>query len=723
MADEITGDIEIFKKNVKNSHEYFKHNYAYFNHARFSLYNSTLDNTDLAVLSETQKPQIEFNIGEAYVSRLLGEFAKHEPSIETSQRPGRKVMPELIDVIDGHMRYIFQEACRTGVLKQTYEECLSGGYSAIKVVPDYASPMSFDYNIFLMNVFDPTLCGWDPLSRTKHMGDGSYCFELTPKKLEDAQEEFGVDIKNVTFTREMGGFSWYYQSGSEKIVMIADYYYKKKKREKVVLLADKQIMLAKEYKKFLERWNAEGRIEAAPAIVNEKMENITRIYQCIISGNEIIEEHETPYTGLPIVFMDGNSKNINDTVTGGNKLYVRGYLHNIRGTQKLKNFAGQCLANELENMIQHKIMAPKEGVPENYLEAYQNFQKANCLIYNAYFNGNPEQPLPPPREIVRTPIPPEITNTFTLTDQMAQTILGNFDADLARLSQQEISGIAIQEAVTLSNASAMPYLINYMQSMTQCATLALGLIPKYFITPRTIPIQTKEGQRYYVDVNEEGQVKLDYNPEELQISVEAGVNFTIQKTRALQQLIFLMKASPLFQEFMNQEGLPVLLDNIDMRGIEHLKQVSEEYMEKVKAAREAQQGQQQAAQQQAMAQQQQVVQAMQMEMEKLKLEKEELSQKIEEFTANLHFKIAEMQAKQNQFDKEIQIEEAKIVNDRMKMQVDADIAHRNAIVQEDKAGAEIYAKNAELAMSVADRHLKHKEMLKDEGGNKIEEKE
>ena len=89
---------------------------------------------------------------------------------------------------------------------------------------------------------------------------------------------------------------------------------------------------------------------------------------------------------------------------------------------------------------------------------------------------------------------------------------------------------------------------------------------------------------------------VNYDENSLQVKVEAGVNFAIQKARALQQIVSLMQASPLFAQFMNTEGLPILLDNIEIRGIDQLKQMSEGWMQQMKMM---QQQQQQMAMQQA----------------------------------------------------------------------------------------------------------------------------
>ena len=49
--------------------------------------------------------QLEFNILEAYVSRLLGEFSKQEPSIEVSAENPENADPQTIEVVEQHMRH------------------------------------------------------------------------------------------------------------------------------------------------------------------------------------------------------------------------------------------------------------------------------------------------------------------------------------------------------------------------------------------------------------------------------------------------------------------------------------------------------------------------------------------------------------------------------------------------------------------------------------------
>jgi hypothetical protein len=87
----------------------------------------------------------------------------------------------------------------------------------------------------------------------------------------------------------------------------------------------------------------------------------------------------------------------------------------------------------------------------------------------------------------------------------------------------------------------------------------------------------------------------------------------MQKEIALQTIVSLSQGSPVFAQFFNEYGLPVLLDNIDIRGIDDLKEKSQEFQQKV-------QQQQQVAQKQQMQQMQMQAQQQAMQMQQAKKE-------------------------------------------------------------------------------------------------------
>ena len=150
-----------------------------------------------------------------------------------------------------------------------------------------------------------------------------------------------------------------------------------------------------------------------------------------------------------------------------------------------------------------------------------------------------------------------------------------------------------------SNAAAMPYTVGFMKGLNRVCQMILDLIPKYYVTPRSLPIVHPDGKRSYQTINIQGNPFMDYDPLSLEVKVEAGVNFAVQKQISLETIIQLMQTSESFAAFINTKGLGILLDNIEIRGIEGLRQAAAQFMEETaqKQAQMEQMAQQQAAQQ------------------------------------------------------------------------------------------------------------------------------
>jgi hypothetical protein len=592
-------DLTRIKRNVESAYLYFKPNYDLYNNMRKHVFDTSLDSETIALLKTLKKPQLEFNVQEAFISRLRGEFSKQEPSIEV-MADDKVVDVEMINIVQGHFKHILDSANKAGFEYNTYTDTLSGGFSVGKVWTEYKDEMSFDQVIKVGRVWDPVLTGFDPLAVTPHKGDGNFCFELFPRtKVDFIREHPEIDISKLQFTKAIEGFNWSYRNEKEDILLICDYYEKKKTSVEIVQIAGNKVMKLKDYKDMLKEWEQMGIIEQPPVIIGEpRKTDIITIVRTRFIEDQILKQEDTVFKMLPLVFFDGNSMILRYANDQTSQQKCRPYVYHTRGLQKLKNFAGQTLANELENMVQHKFMVAKEAIPldSDYEQAYRDVQQADLLVYNFTNELAPEQPLPPPAVIPRVNIPPEVTNTFTAADNMMQNILGSFDMDIAKMSQQQTSGIAIVEAATQNNSAAMPFIVGYLQGLNRMAEIVIDIMPKFIKTSRTIPIIGEDGQRTYVKVNpdrDKGEkgVDIKYDENVLSVRVEAGVNFSVQKSRALNQIIQLMQSSPLFAQFMNTVGLEVLLDNIEIRGIDQIKEMAKAWMQQL------QQQQQQQAQQ------------------------------------------------------------------------------------------------------------------------------
>jgi hypothetical protein len=614
IAKKHTDRLVELKKSVEEAQEYFRDNVQRYEKFMKFVFKTSLNDMEDGTLADRGMPTIEFNILEAYISRLRGEFAKQQPSLTVRAADGvplsmlNKEFTATLEVVEAHLRAIFFDGANDMLEYNIYSDLLAGGFSVLKVYTDYINEMSFEQNICIERAFDPTLCVFDPLARTSHKGDGRFCAELYPMTKEEFEDKFGADaLEGMKFTRSLSGFDWSFQNEQEEIVLVCDYYEKQNKKETILKLTNGHSVTAKEYERFLAEWEERGMIEQPPAVVKKRKTMVEKIVRYRFCESMLLDVTETDYKYLPLVFVDGNSVNLKE---GGSYMQMtRPYVYHAMGIQRLKNLAGQSLGNELENTIQHKFIVAVESVPEKYLNAYQNVQKADTLMYKHFLDSkNPDVVLPPPREVMRTPIPPQIAETFRMSDEMTQIILGSYDG-AAGQNNGQMSGIAFARSAIQSNNASVPFIVGYIKGLNRVAQIIVDLIPKYYRTPRSLPVLLPDGKREYFEINKKGSLYMDYDPNNLQVKVETGVNFAMQKEIALQTIVSLSQTMPSFGQFFSQKGLQTLLDNIEIRGIDDLKEKAVEY-EKEQAQMQQMQQQmqmkqiQQQAQQQAMAMQQ-----------------------------------------------------------------------------------------------------------------------
>ncbi len=693
------------KKCVDESREYFLENIDRYNEFMQFVFKTSLTEQDKNTLEATGKPTIEFNIVEAFISRLRGEFAKQQPSLTVRAADGIPVQMltpdfiQLINVIEAHLRAIFFDATNDKLEYNVYSDLLAGGWSVLQVYTDYVNEKSFEQNIYVDRVFDPTLTGFDPLARESHKGDGRYAFMLYPFTKQQFEEEFGKDAsENFTFSRDNSGFAWSFKNEKEDIVLICEFYEKVKKKVKLIKLSNGYAVTEKEYEDFLVDWEQSGKSEQPPIPVGKPrwthIESIIRYRFCEYS---ILDKVQTNYKYLPLVFVDGNSVTLNNGSMS--QQMTRPYVYHAKGIQQLKNFAGQSLGNELENMVQHKWIAANESIPVEYQEAYQNVQKADVLIYNHFLDKrSPEITLPPPREVQRSPIPPEVSGTFKMSDEMTQMILGSYDSSLG-INNNQLSGVAIANGAMQSNNASVPYIVGYIKGLNRVAQIVVDLIPKYYRTPRSLPILLPSGKRSYEIVNKKGSLFMNYEPHSLQVKVETGVNFAMQKEIALQTIVRLMQASPLFAQFINTYGLQILLDNIEIRGIDDLKTKAEQFQKQI----EQQQQQQQQQQGEQAQMQAQMVQMQMAEQQRALQQPTAVQLKMMELSQRGGVDAANVQIKERDSETKFIETLAKVRN----MDVDAELEHA-------KTDAEQARTSAELLMSMQ-RHAK--EMSEIKGAN------
>lgn len=581
IAESHYKNLDKIKSNVEDSREYNRKNNERYHRYRSFIFKTTLSKEDRDVLAAADKPAVEVNVLETYLSRLWGEWSKQVPDLSVRAQ-NDEVDPNQVDVVEGILRSIFSGSEYENKANDVYRDTMSGGFSAFRVCTEYENDTSMRQVIRVEKVYDPTLTGFDPLAREASKSDGQFCFELVPKYEEEVAEEYpDLDLSSIKTDGffDDGTFRWSYMENNKKVYYISDYYEKQYSYVTMVEISDPtnpdvtHTMLKKEYDRVIESWDS---IIEPPQILQKARRKQTKIMRYKFVGDVLVERpEELDYDYLPLVFVDGNSAVIEG------KQITRPYAYNALDAQRIKNLAASNMVNELENSRQTDVMMAKSSLPlePEYMEGWLNPQKTKAsLIYEDI--GPEGQQNPPPTIFPRSQVNPAFMQVFDMQDKTIQTILGSYDAALG-INQNQLSGVAIVEGATQSNNAAMPYVINYLASLNQVAKVVMNLVPKYYKTLRTVPVVTADGKHSYHTVNNSMDPQsaiLDFDKNDLEVHVKAGANFDVQRSKAMTVMIELMKSSQTFNAIMNTKGLPMLIDNIDIRGKDQLKTITEEFL-------------------------------------------------------------------------------------------------------------------------------------------------
>lgn len=710
IAKEHKEYLATIKKCIKQSHEFWSDNNKRYNDWLQYIFVTTITSSEQTVLAALQKPQLEFNKLEPYLSRLRGEFAKAQPDVLVKPAEGYDTSTSFVDLLQSHLDYILYQAQKSGVQSKAFTEACSGGFSVLKVYTEYENAYSMNQIVKVTNAFYPTLCFFDPDSTRVDKSDGAYCAEAFPMRKDAFMRAYpDVDISQVTFTRSMieGNFDWSFKNASEEIIMLVDFYVKKKKRFKLYSLAGMQKAVTKEeYEKMQEEASISGQMAQIPAIVKERWSEKTTIcrYRCI--DNQVIEYKETIFDHLPLIFFDWNSVRLQSPTSGNYQQITRGVLYNAKGAQQLTNLSGQSLANEIENTIQAKYVVAKESIPSemDYLKAYQQVQSGMPLVYNYFYQNDPQVTLPRPDAIPRTPCPPEIISTFANSDALFQSTLGSYDS--AEGSSSQMSGVAIRAGAIQSNATASVGIQHFLTSLNQVAVVILSILPKIYVGKRQISGRIPSGQVQSYEINTTEDNSFNYRPEDFTVTVQAGANFAIQKADTLTQITQMMQASPTFSEFMNSQGLDILVQNMDIMQQSELQERAQQFMQQQQQNQQMAQQQPQQDPQMIRAQAEISKSQMQMQIEQAKLQG---TQQIEQ---------AKIMSQQDKDRIDVQIKLAELAIDKQKAdtaQVEAMAKMRSAdldaAIQMDKASAEKARTAADLALKT--ENIEEPKNLKD----------
>lgn len=745
--------VTTFKKNISNFETYFRKNYDRFNEFRILCYESSLSQRDRMALTAMQRPTLEANMLPAYVARLLGEFSAQEfgfiatPSDEISeiddsmqnqqalqQQPQQGAMmqgaqgasnpqsppppppisinssPEhlknikLSEALEKHLNYLINSTDNHDLQYSVMKDLLTGGWSVIEMEIDYPHAMSMTPKIKLSLPEDRTMCGFDAKARLEDKSDGDFAF----KKFIMSRSDFELyypdeDLSSINFESAIENDPWAFRNNDIDVLVVCDYYCKEKTPLDIVKLSTGDVIPLDMYKKLKKEGIQIFKVGDSRRTIIEK------IMHYRIIENRIIEERETEFKGLPLVFVRGSGEFLKHASNETMQEHCIPYIYHAKDAQRFKNYTLNSLANEIENVIQHKLMVAQEAYPTQpqWQAAYTDYQNASVLFYKSVYDHNPDMPIPNPvSPIPRMPAPPEIMQAYMESDRTIQNLLGSTD-NAARTNDADISGVAIMQAQMQSNPVAMPYITGMSHGLQRVAQMYIDMLPDFIHHYKNLPITTENSKVEKLPLSGELAKKFNYSAGQMHIDIKVGASYAIQKQQSLMMVANLMKMSPPLQQFFSTKGLPYILDNMEGKNIDALKLEVEDWVN-TQSAMQAQQAQMSMQQQQAEIQNNPAMIKAQVDQQKLQLDAEKMQKQHQ-------IEMLKLELEHNRLDAELHIASQKNKMDLERARLDhhdkaadrdikvRDSAHKHVkdAVDTHHKAAEMHHKNAKETLELA----------------------
>ena len=482
------------------------------------------------------RPVVQLPRIQNFIRQLLSQNRQSKPRVLVSASENSS--KEAADIGNGIIRKIEAVSNADSAYDYASEYAVKTGLGFIRVFTDYRHWSSFDQDVYIESIYDPSTVYFDPAARGHLFEDADYVFIETTMSREDYAHRIGSSTK-LSELAKLVGFNKATPMGVDSDHIIVLEYIRKEYKKTTVY-------------KYANIATNEVKITTEPTddfnwvLVNQRTTTRCEILHSLFDGLEFHSTTTFPGEILPVIPVVGEQQFINRV------RQLKGVIKDSMDVQRIMNYAASV---QLETVD----LAPKVPwlVEEGSIEGYEDeWRDANSRNYSYLVYKGKNGVTPPQRMPVDTNIG-GITSIKQQADADMQAIFGIFDASLGNASPDN-SGVAIQTRVNQSSQSTYIYKDNLFKSIRQVGRVIMDIIPTYY-NGRTINIIQADGSDRIVTVNiPETDV--------FEISIKEGPTNESARQSLNNDLMNLMQAMP--------QAAPLLADyiirNSDIPGTDKL---------------------------------------------------------------------------------------------------------------------------------------------------------
>jgi hypothetical protein len=504
-----------------------------------------------------ERPMLTINRIFQFRNQVINEIRQNRPSIKC--RPvDDNADVETAEVLQGLIRNI-QVMSRADIAYDTAAEWqVDTGLGYFRIMNDYCDKDSFDQDVIIKRIPDPTKVYFDPSSTEPDGSDAKWCFiieEFTKDEFKDAYP--GVEEASWSGAGTGDSAAWI----SQESVRVAEYFVIDQKPRTLCRLVDGSTI-----------WKDDVPKEHIDKIADERQsyDPICKWYK--IAGDKIIDSTELPTSYVPVIPVYGS------------EVWVEGvrHLHGLtryaKDAARLYNYM-QSANTELLALAPRAPYIVAVGQIDGYETEWQNANQVNLsvLTYNpTSTDGTPA--LPPRREMppgVNTGL--EAAMNRSIDDMKA--CMGIFDASLGNRESDQ-SGKAILSQQRQASIGNFHFSDNLSRSIKHAGKIIVEMIPKVYDTARVARIIGEDGEPSSVQINpdqpqaqtkqqdENGEIKSIYNlgVGKYDVVVDTGPSYATKRQEAAESMLAFVQTDPAILQIAGD----LIVKNMDWPGADEI---------------------------------------------------------------------------------------------------------------------------------------------------------
>lgn len=475
----------------------------------------------------SRRPCLTINQMPQYVQQIVNDFRQSRPQLKVSpvDDGGDK---DTAKVLNGVIRHIEANSGAEIAYDTALESAVDSGFGYFRIVTAYSSDDSFEQEILIKRIVNPSSVSVDPAAVEPDYSDARFMF------IDDwmTRDEYEAAYPGSELTSRMSDISignqmpdWITQKG----VLVSEYF---EIEEVAVTMAQMPDGSVSELYSIPEEFRSLAKTRA----IKRK-----KVVWYKTNGYEILAKQDWPGKYIPIIPVLGIERFIDG------KRILEGIVRHAKDPARMYNY----WATAETEMI---ALAPKapfigaEGQFEGHEHQWRSANNNNIafLEYKPVTLNNTI--VPPPQRNGYTPPIAAVSQARAQSRDDLKAVTGIYDASLGARSN-ETSGRAINARQQQGQIANFHFIDNFGRSLRHAGRVLVDLIPKIYDTPRVLRIIGEDGQTDVVKVNQRIQDKgveriYDLTTGRYDVTVTIGPAYATRRQEAAQTMMQMIQANP-----------------------------------------------------------------------------------------------------------------------------------------------------------------------------------